>query len=289
MTPDCNMCDLHPQLTFNKLFDNVTCNCGMWQNCLYSVPWSLGPNFITTGINVTYDLISPFTVLLFNINGSRSNMRAHIFKCVQNSWPVTTSTGKMEQKEIWYPNKNGLIWLGTYWVTPSYDPKLWHVSPLPTIHSQLTFLPIWLVSAKMEQKEIWYPNKNGLIWLGTCWVTPSYDPKLWHVSPLPTIHPRLTFLPIWLVSAACHKIAHIVSPNHLGQISLPRASMSLMTSFHNSQFHCSISMEVGQILWSTFSNVSKNHDPSPLWVQKWNRGKYDTQTKMVSYDLGHTG
>ena len=29
MTLDCNMCDLCPQLTFDKLFANVTCNCGM--------------------------------------------------------------------------------------------------------------------------------------------------------------------------------------------------------------------------------------------------------------------
>ena len=101
--------------------------------------------------------------------------------------------------------------------------------------------------------------------------------------------PSTNFLLIWLVSAACHKIAHTVSPNHFGQISLPQASMPLMTSFHHSQFHCSVSMEVGQIWGCTFSNVSKIHDPSSLWVQKWNRGKYDTQTKMVSYDSWHTG
>ena len=64
--------------------------------------------------------------------------------------------------------------------------------------------------------------------------------------------------------AVCDKIAHTMSPNNLGQISLPRASMPLMTSFHHSQFHCSILMEIGQIIWYTFSNVSKNYDPSPL-------------------------
>ena len=83
--------------------------------------------------------------------------------------------------------------------------------------------------------------------------------------------PLTNFLPIWLVTTACHKIACTVSPNELGQIKLPWASMLLMTSFHYSQFHCSIWMKVSQILWPTFSNVSKNNDPSPLWVQKSNR------------------
>ena len=46
-------------------------------------------------------------------------------------------------------------------------------------------------------------------------------------------------------------------------------------------------MEVGQIFCDAFSNVSKNHDPSPIQVQEFNKMKYDTQTKMVSYDLGH--
>ena len=46
-------------------------------------------------------------------------------------------------------------------------------------------------------------------------------------------------------------------------------------------------MEVGQIFANTFLDVSKNHDPSPLQVQKSNTKKYDTQTKMVSSDLGH--
>ena len=48
-------------------------------------------------------------------------------------------------------------------------------------------------------------------------------------------------------------------------------------------------MEVGQIAPDIFPNVAKNHDPSPLRVQKSNGMKYDTQTKMVSYDSGHTG
>ena len=47
-------------------------------------------------------------------------------------------------------------------------------------------------------------------------------------------------------------------------------------------------VEVGQLIPYTFANVSKNHDPSSLRVQKTNRMKYDTQTKMVSYDLAHT-
>ena len=67
----------------------------------------------------------------------------------------------------------------------------------------------------------------------------------------------------------------------MGQISLSWASMPLMTPFSHSQFHSPILVEVGQILQHTFSNVSKIHDPSPLQVQKGNRMKYDTQTKMV--------
>ena len=74
----------------------------------------------------------------------------------------------------------------------------------------------------------------------------------------------------------------------MGQIQLPRASMPLMTPFHHSQFHSPILEEEGQILRHTFSNVSKNHDPSSLQVQKSNRMKYDTQIQMVSYDLAHT-
>ena len=35
--------------------------------------------------------------------------------------------------------------------------------------------------------------------------------------------------------------------------------------------------------------MSKNYDPSPLCVQKSNKRKYDTQTKMVSYDSAHIG
>ena len=74
----------------------------------------------------------------------------------------------------------------------------------------------------------------------------------------------------------------------MGQIQLPWASIPLMTPFHHSQFHSLILVEVGRILQHTFSNVSKNHDPSSLQVQKSNRMKYDTQIKMVSYDLAHT-
>ena len=38
-------------------------------------------------------------------------------------------------------------------------------------------------------------------------------------------------------------------------------------------------MEVGQLIPNTFANVSTNHDPSSLQVQKTNRMKYDTKTK----------
>ena len=74
----------------------------------------------------------------------------------------------------------------------------------------------------------------------------------------------------------------------MGQIQLPRASMPLMTPFHHSQFHSPILVEVGQLIPDMFSNVSKNHYPSSLRVQKSNRMKYDTQTKMVSYEWAHT-
>ena len=61
-----------------------------------------------------------------------------------------------------------------------------------------------------------------------------------------------------------------------------------MTSFYQTQFHWSMLMEVGQIIPYTFPSVSKNHDLSALQVQKSNRMKYDTQTKIVSYHLAHT-
>ena len=62
--------------------------------------------------------------------------------------------------------------------------------------------------------------------------------------------------------------------------------MPLMTPFHQSQINSPILVEVGQLIPYTF--VSKNHDPSSLRVQKTNKMKYDTQTKMVLYDLAHT-
>ena len=64
--------------------------------------------------------------------------------------------------------------------------------------------------------------------------------------------------------------------------------MPLMTSFNDLQFHSPILVEVGQLIPDMFANVSKIHDPSSLQVQKTNKMKYDTQTKMVSYDLAHT-
>ena len=50
----------------------------------------------------------------------------------------------------------------------------------------------------------------------------------------------------------------------MGQIQLPQASMPVMTPFHHSQFHSPILVEVAQLIPDTFSNVSKNHDPSSL-------------------------
>ena len=64
--------------------------------------------------------------------------------------------------------------------------------------------------------------------------------------------------------------------------------MPLMTPFNHLQFHSPVLVEVGQLIPDMFVNVSKIHDPSSLQVQKTNKMKYDTQTKMVSYDLAHT-
>ena len=64
--------------------------------------------------------------------------------------------------------------------------------------------------------------------------------------------------------------------------------MPPMTPFHQSQINSPILVEVGQLIRDTFASVSKIHDPSSLQVQKTNKMKYDTQTKMVSYDLAHT-
>ena len=64
--------------------------------------------------------------------------------------------------------------------------------------------------------------------------------------------------------------------------------MPLITQFHHSQLNSPILVEVGQLILDMFANVSTNHDPSSLRVQKTNRMKYDTQTKMVSYDSAHT-
>ena len=44
--------------------------------------------------------------------------------------------------------------------------------------------------------------------------------------------------------------------------------MPLMTPFHQSQLNFTILVEVGQLIPYTFENVSKNHDPSSLPVQK---------------------
>ena len=64
--------------------------------------------------------------------------------------------------------------------------------------------------------------------------------------------------------------------------------MPLMTPFHHLQLNSPILVEVGQLIPDTFANVSKNHDPLSLRVQKTNRMKYDAKTKMVSYDSAHT-
>ena len=103
------------------------------------------------------------------------------------------------------------------------------------------------------------------------------------MSPVSAISPQLTFLQYHLSTGRHNKIAHSASPNQLCQISLPQASMPHKIPFHHSHFNCSILIEVGQIFANTFSNVSKNHDPSPHSVQKSNRMKYDSHTKWVSH------
>ena len=44
--------------------------------------------------------------------------------------------------------------------------------------------------------------------------------------------------------------------------------MPLMTPFQHSQLNSPVLVEVGQLIPDTFANVSKNHDPSSLQVQK---------------------
>ena len=56
-----------------------------------------------------------------------------------------------------------------------------------------------------------------------------------------------------------HKTAHTVFPNELNKISLSQESMPHMTTFHHSQFHCSIYMELDQILGHTFLSQKSGH------------------------------
>ena len=114
----------------------------------------------------------------------------------------------------------------------------------------------------------------GIIWMSNDEVWNWCDPKISLVSPVSTIRLWLTFWHYHLSTEKCNKVSCTVFPNHLGQMSLPQASMLLMTSLHHSQFNCSILMEVGQIAPDMFPNVAKNHDPSQLWVQKSNRMKW---------------
>ena len=144
----------------------------MWQNCSYSVPLLLGLNLITMGINATYDPISLFKVPLFNVNGSRSDDLVHIFKCVQKLWPLSTLGAKMQQKEIWYPNKNGLIWLSTYWVKPSYDPRSWPVVTPAHNWPWTTFFPLWLNITKLLTQ---HPLMS--------WTKFHYHGHQWHLAP----------------------------------------------------------------------------------------------------------
>ena len=144
----------------------------MWLNCSHSVPWSLGPNLITTGINATYDPISPLTAQLSNIGGSRSTNSVHVCKCVHKSWPLITSSAKNKQNEIWHPTKNGLIWLSTYQEKPSCDPTSWSMWPVPMTDLQLTFFPLWLKITKL------------LIQCSLMsWTKFQYHAHQWHLTP----------------------------------------------------------------------------------------------------------
>ena len=103
--------------------------------------------------------------------------------------------------------------------------------------------------------------------------------------------PSIKFSAILSLNLKQQKNALTVSPKHFGQIWLPWASISLMTSFHHSQFHCSTWMEVGQILGNTFPNVSKIHYPWPLQLQKCNRKNMTPKQKwphMTQDILGKT-
>ena len=116
-------------------------------------------------------------------------------------------------------------------------------------------------------------------------------PKI--VTPVTSAHhsPSTNLLWVWHITAACDKIAHTVSPNHLGQIQLPQASMPLMTPFHHSQFHCPILVEVGRILWHTFSNVSKIMTPHHFKCKKateWNMTPKQKLSHMTQHIPGET-
>ena len=51
------------------------------------------------------------------------------------------------------------------------------------------------------------------------------------------LSPQLTFNYLFPTVAPYHKTAHTASPNELDQISLPQASMSPTTTFHDPHCH----------------------------------------------------
>ena len=123
----------------------VTAACGKIAHTVF--PNQLGPNLITMGINATYDLISPFTVPLFNINGSRSNMRMHFKMCPKIMTPhlfdcknVTEGNGtqtKMVSYDLGILGKT-LIW--PHIVTCVTSAHNWPLT---------NFFPLWLNITKL--------------------------------------------------------------------------------------------------------------------------------------------
>ena len=111
-------------------------------------------------------------------------------------------------------------------------------------------------------------------------------PKI--VTPVTSAHnsPSTNFLWIWHITAACDKIAHTVSPNHMGKIQLPRTSMPLMTPFHHSQFPSPILVEVGQLIPEHFQMCPKimtSHHFKCKKATEWNT----TPKQKWSHMTGH--
>ena len=82
-----------------------------------------------------------------------------------------------------------------------------------------------------------------------------------------------------------------MSPNNLGQISLPQALMPLITPFHHPQFHCSILIEVGQKFGTHFQMCPKIMTPHHFKCKNPTEGNKIPKQKwshMVQHTLGKT-